>query len=155
MKRSEVEEMVRNFVADNNVEAVYGKDTEGLFIVHFLVDEDDEETLALSESEKLDLNSFFIETIQSADFRGHEVQDDKESSELYWAGSDLGGDRMFDLCIDYNDHKLTCVVYECDPCVDESGSDNWMTNTSSYFVLHKDLDAFQLAELQGMSDYQT
>ena len=42
MKRSEVEEMVRNFVADNNVEAVYGKDTEGLFIVHFLVDEEDE-----------------------------------------------------------------------------------------------------------------
>jgi hypothetical protein len=147
MKRSEVEEMVRNFVADNNVEAVYGKDTEGLFIVHFLVDEDEEdETLSLSEAEKLDLNSFFIETIQSADFRDEESHYDKEDSELYWAGSQIG-DRMFDLCIDFNDYKLTCVVYECDPCVDESGSDNWTTNTDKSFVLYKDLDAFQLADL--------
>ena len=74
MKRSEVEEMVRNFVADNNVEAVYGKDTEGLFIVHFLVDEEDEEdeTLKLSEAEKLDLNNFFLEEIQSFYFLSHE-----------------------------------------------------------------------------------
>jgi hypothetical protein len=148
--------MVRAFVADNNIHAVYGKDVEGLHIVHFLVDEEEEdETLALSEAEKLDLNSFFIETIQSADFRDEEVHFDKEDSELYWAGSDLGGDRMFDLCIDFNDHKMTCVVYECDPCLDDDGSENWTTNTDKHFVLHKDLDAFQLAELQGMSDDQT
>jgi len=107
--------------------------------------------LSLSEAEKLDLNSFFIETIQSDDFLGHEVQDDKESSELYWAGSEVG-DRMFDLCIDYNDHKMTCVVYECDPYEDDDGSENWTTNISKSFVLHKALDAFQLAELQGMAD---
>ena len=108
--------------------------------------------LKLSEAEKLDLNSFFIETIQSADFRGHEVHLDKEDSEGYWIGSDLGGNRMFDLCIDFNDYKLTCVVYECDPCLDESGSDNWTTNTDKSFVLYKDLDPFQLAELQEMAD---
>ena len=45
MKRSKLEEMVRNFVADNNLEAVYGKDTEGLHIVQFLVDEDTMEEL--------------------------------------------------------------------------------------------------------------
>ena len=57
----------------------------------------EEETLALSESEKLDLNSFFIETIQSANFCDEEVHFDKEDSERYWAGSQIG-DRMFDLC---------------------------------------------------------
>ncbi len=107
--------------------------------------------LSLSESEKLDLNSFFIETIQSDDFLGHEVQDDKESSELYWTGSQIG-DRMFDLCIDFNDHKLTCVVYECDACIDATGAENWLTNTSKSFALYKNLDAFQLAELQGMAE---
>lgn len=153
MKRSEVEEMVRNFVADNNVEAVYGKDTEGLFIVHFLVDEEDEEdeTLKLSEAEKLDLNNFFLEEIQSFYFLSHEVQDNKEHSELYWSNERIG-DRMFDLCIDYNDHKMTCVVYECDGFDCEDGSVEFETNTSRYFVLHKNLDAFQLAELQEIND---
>ena len=146
--RSKLEEMGGAFIADNNIHAVYGKDMEGLHIVHFLVDEEDEEdeeTLELSESEKLDLNSFFIETIQSADFLNSEVQDNKEDSELYWVGSQIG-DRMFDLSIEFNDYKLTCVVYECDPCLDD-GSENWTTNIHKHFVLHKDLDAFQLADL--------
>ena len=153
LPRSKLEEMVGEFVAENNIHAVYGKDVEGLHIVHFLFEEEeDEETLALSEAEKLDLNSFFIETIQSDHFLNSEVQDNKEDSELYWAGSDLGGDRMFDLCIDFNDHKMTCVVYECDPCVDDDGSENWTTNTDKSFRLYKDLDDFQLAELQGMAN---
>ena len=59
---------------------------------------------------------------------------------------------MFDLCIDYNDHKLTCVVYECDGYDCEDGSVEFETNTSRYFVLHKNLDAFQLAELQEIND---
>ena len=153
MKRSEVEEMVRNFVADNNVEAVYGKATEGLFIVHFLVDEEDEEdeTLELSEAEKLDLNNFFLEEIQSYHFLSHDVQDNKDDSELYWANERIG-DRMFDLCIDYNNYKMTCVVYECDGWDCEDGSVEWDTNVSRSFVLHKDLDAFQLAELQEIND---
>ena len=110
--------------------------------------------LKLSESEQLDLNSFFVETTQSDDFLSHEVQNDKESSELYWVGTELGK-RMFDLCIDFNDHKLTCMVYECDPCVDSSnGSDTWTTNIHKYFVLHKNLDAFQLAELQEMQKWK-
>ena len=58
--------------------------------------------LDLTESEKLDLNSFFIETIQSDDFLDNEVQDDKNDGESYWIGTEIG-DRMFDLCIDYND----------------------------------------------------
>ena len=153
MKRSEVEEMVRNFVADNNVEAVYGKDTEGLFIVHFLVDEEDEdeETLELSEAEKLDLNNFFLEEIQSFYFLSHEVQDNKDDSELYWSNEKVG-DRMFDLCIDYNNYKMTCVVYECDGWDCEDGSVEWDTNISRSFVLHKDLDEFQIAELQEIND---
>ena len=149
MKRSEVEKMVRNFIADNNLEAVHGKDSEGLFIVHFLVDEEDEETLELSESEKLDLNSFFIETIKSDDFLNSDAQDNKEDSECYWIGSQIG-DRMFDLCIDFNNCKMTSIVYECQPCIDEDGSDNWTTNTDKSLILYKDLDAFQLAELQEM-----
>ena len=109
--------------------------------------------LELTESEKLDLNSFFLETIQSDHFLSSEVQDDKESRELYWVGIQIG-DRMFDLCIDYNDYKLTCVVYECDFCLDEDGSNNWTTNTNRDFVLHKDLDAFQLTELQEMAELE-
>jgi len=153
-KRSEVEEMVRKFVVENDIDAVYGTDEEGLFKVHFLVDEEDEEdevrqpceNLELSESGKLDLNNFFLEEIQSDYFLSHEVQDNKDDSELYWANERIG-DRMFDLCIEFNDHKLTCVVYECDPYEDDDGSVEWETNTDSYFVLHKDLDAFQLADL--------
>ena len=42
--RSEVEELVTKFVVDNKIHAQYGKDTEGLFIVQFLVEEDDDAT---------------------------------------------------------------------------------------------------------------
>ena len=38
--RSEVEELVTKFVVDNKIYAEYGKDTEGLFIVRFLVEEE-------------------------------------------------------------------------------------------------------------------
>jgi len=38
--RSKVEELVRNFVVDNNIYAQYGKDTEGLFQVSFVVEEE-------------------------------------------------------------------------------------------------------------------
>ena len=37
--RSEVEELVSKFIVDNKIHAQYGKDTEGLFIVQFLVEE--------------------------------------------------------------------------------------------------------------------
>lgn len=107
--------------------------------------------LELSEAEKLDLNNFFLEEIQSDHFLSSEVQDNKDDSELYWVGSQIG-DRMFDLCIDFNDHKMTCVVYECNPCLDDDGSENWTTNTDKSCLLYKDLDPFQLAELQEMSE---
>ena len=42
--RSEVEELVTKFIVDNKIHAQYGKDTEGLFIVQFLVEEDDDAT---------------------------------------------------------------------------------------------------------------
>jgi len=102
----------------------------------------------LSESEKLELNSFFIETIQSDHFLNAEVQDDKEDSELYWVGSQIG-DKMFDLCIDFNNYKMTCVVYECDGWDCEDGSVEWETNINKDFVLHKDLDAFQINRITG------
>lgn len=41
--RSEVEELVAKFVVDNKIYAEYGKDTEGLFIVRFVVEEEEEE----------------------------------------------------------------------------------------------------------------
>jgi hypothetical protein len=40
LPRSKVEELVRQFVVDKEIHAVYGKDSEGLFIVHFLVQEE-------------------------------------------------------------------------------------------------------------------
>ena len=42
--RSEVEELVTKFIVDNKIHAQYGKDTEGLFIVQFLVEESDDAT---------------------------------------------------------------------------------------------------------------
>ena len=41
--RSEVEELVTKFIVDNKIHAQYGKDTEGLFIVHFVVEEEDDD----------------------------------------------------------------------------------------------------------------
>tara|TARA_B100001113_G_C20621795_1_gene410740 strand:- start:287 stop:436 length:150 start_codon:yes stop_codon:yes gene_type:complete len=38
--RSEVEELVTKFVVDNKIYAEYGKDTEGLFTVRFVVEEE-------------------------------------------------------------------------------------------------------------------
>ena len=38
--RSEVEQLVTKFVVDNKIYAEYCKDTEGLFIVRFLVEEE-------------------------------------------------------------------------------------------------------------------
>jgi hypothetical protein len=40
LPRSEVKDMVRNFVIDNNIYAQYGKDSEGLFQVNFVVEEE-------------------------------------------------------------------------------------------------------------------
>ena len=39
--RSKVEELVGKFVEENKIHAVHGKDSEGLFIVHFLVEENE------------------------------------------------------------------------------------------------------------------
>ena len=38
--RSEIEKLVTKFIVDNKINAQYGKDTEGLFIVQFLVEEE-------------------------------------------------------------------------------------------------------------------
>ena len=40
LPRSKVEELVKKFVEENKIHAVHGKDSEGLFIVHFLVEEE-------------------------------------------------------------------------------------------------------------------
>jgi len=37
--RSEVEKLVTDFVEENKISATYGKDSEGLFVVNFVVDE--------------------------------------------------------------------------------------------------------------------
>lgn len=44
LPRSKVEELVLNFIEDNEIYAQYGKDVEGLFIVQFLVEEEYDET---------------------------------------------------------------------------------------------------------------
>tara|TARA_R110000824_G_scaffold55146_2_gene152056 strand:- start:501 stop:665 length:165 start_codon:yes stop_codon:yes gene_type:complete len=38
--RSELEKLVLEFIEENKIYAEYGKDTEGLFVVHFLVKEE-------------------------------------------------------------------------------------------------------------------
>jgi len=38
--RSELEQLVTRFIAEHKIKAQYGKDTEGLFVVQFLVKED-------------------------------------------------------------------------------------------------------------------
>jgi len=40
--RSEVEKLVTDFVEENKISATYGKDSEGLFVVNFVVDEEEE-----------------------------------------------------------------------------------------------------------------
>ena len=40
LPRSKVEELVTSFIVKNKIYAEYGKDTEGLFVVHFLVNEE-------------------------------------------------------------------------------------------------------------------
>jgi len=48
-------------------------------------------------------------------------------------------DRMFDLHIFDDDFctegHVACVVYECDPCKDEHGMDNWTTNKDKCYHL--------------------
>ena len=39
--RSELEQLVTRFIVENKIKAQYGKDTEGLFIVQFLVVEEE------------------------------------------------------------------------------------------------------------------
>ena len=43
LPRSKVEQLVTSFVEKNKIYAEYGRDAEGLFVVHFLVDEEKEE----------------------------------------------------------------------------------------------------------------
>ena len=40
LPRSEVEQLVTSFIEKNKVYAEYGRDAEGLFVVHFLVEEE-------------------------------------------------------------------------------------------------------------------
>ena len=51
LPRSEVEDMVRNFIIDNNIYAKYGTDSEGLFQVNFVVEEEKEEIDRLNREE--------------------------------------------------------------------------------------------------------
>ena len=46
--RSKVEKLVTDFIEDHKIYAQYGKDSEGLFNVQFLVEEDIWENLQLS-----------------------------------------------------------------------------------------------------------
>tara|TARA_A100001515_G_C4447013_1_gene168920 strand:+ start:96 stop:428 length:333 start_codon:yes stop_codon:yes gene_type:complete len=39
--RFEVEKLVTHFIEENNIAATYGKDSEGLFVVNFLVEEEE------------------------------------------------------------------------------------------------------------------
>ena len=41
LPRSEVEQLVTSFIEKNKIYAEYGKDAEGLFVVHFLVEDDE------------------------------------------------------------------------------------------------------------------
>ena len=43
LPRSEVEELVRNFIVENKLYAEYGRDSEGLFVVHFVVQEENDD----------------------------------------------------------------------------------------------------------------
>ena len=43
LPRSKVEQLVTSFVEKNKIYAEYGRAAEGLFVVHFLVDEEKEE----------------------------------------------------------------------------------------------------------------
>jgi len=43
LPRSKVEKLVLNFIEANSIYAEYGKDAEGLFVVHFLVEEEENE----------------------------------------------------------------------------------------------------------------
>ena len=43
LPRSEVEELVTSFIVKNKIYAEYGKDTEGLFVVHFAVEEEQDD----------------------------------------------------------------------------------------------------------------
>ena len=40
--RSKVEELVTNFIVENKLSAYYGKDMEGVFVVHYIVEEEDD-----------------------------------------------------------------------------------------------------------------
>ena len=41
--RSEVEELVTTFIVENKMSAYYGKDTDGVFVVHYMVEEEPDE----------------------------------------------------------------------------------------------------------------
>ena len=44
LPRSEVEQLVASFVEKNKIYAEHGKDSEGLFVVHFVVQEEQDAT---------------------------------------------------------------------------------------------------------------
>ena len=46
LPRSQVEDLVTSFVVKNKIHAEYGKDTEGIFVVRFLVQEENEDDCA-------------------------------------------------------------------------------------------------------------
>jgi len=43
LPRSKVEQLVTSFIEKNKIYAEYGRDAEGLFVVHFLVDEENDD----------------------------------------------------------------------------------------------------------------
>ena len=43
LPRSQLEELVTDFVVKNKIHAEYGKDTEGIFVVRFLVQEESDD----------------------------------------------------------------------------------------------------------------
>ena len=79
-----------------------------------------------------------------------------EGEEDMWSGY-LIDDRMFDLNIFSGDFgkrmrswnkegHVACVIYECDPCKDEWGMDNWTTNTigKRYYLWERKIELLAL-----------
>lgn len=86
--------------------------------------------LELSNGEKLELQRLYEKEVLPyflANF-------DKEDEENHYYGIQVG-DRMFDFCMCWDEGEIISIVYECDKCIDDDGSDNWMTNVMAEWYI--------------------
>ena len=108
--RSKVEELVRHFVVDNKIHALYGKCSEGEFVVHFLVEEEwiTEKQLEQAKVQAEEIYKDFVSDCEciSGEQEWNEIEIDGQYFDIEVFDEDMDNPRTLTYCSIYPTEEI-------------------------------------------------